>query len=184
MLKIYINKEQAKLKKENYQFAELAFLELFKNVLLSDVHTASLFRQYVLQFHPKYEWIDYDNTDITSIMLELAVRELQITNENQTDEETFTQALKFGTMVTDFLIRFAYYNLIDDNVLITSENLYKRMFKTEITEDYKVLRPAKLVLDVNNSGKKVLKKIYYSQTNDDKSNMFSYLDEYKEKLKN
>lgn len=129
----------------------------FINVLISEIERkpdlAEKFAMYVFQVCPDYKWIDYKASDPTgSVVLECAMHQFQFKMKCDLDEYDdrfidLENAMLFGELVTDFLIRYCGYSLIKSSgqkIIITSQNDCHKRFEEQLYDGYCIQKRCKI----------------------------------------
>ena len=81
---------------------------LYKIEIKKNYNIAKLFMIFAFQFFPKYEWTKFDiKNSLESVILECGITAYRFKTTTK-----IQQALSFGEIATEFLIRYLNYSLI------------------------------------------------------------------------
>lgn len=140
----------------------------FINVLIKEIERdnslSENFAMYVAQYYKEYRWLNFNpKSYLESVILECGLQQFQFLQKCDLGEvdarfNDLSQAMAFGEIVTDFLIRYKNYSLIKSSgqkIIITSRSDCQKRFEELIYQDYCLQRKEKVVwtdissLDVN-----------------------------------
>lgn len=136
----------------------------FINVLIKEIERnnklAEIFVMYIAQYYPRYRWIDFRIDDyIGTVILECGFQQFQFKLKFDLDIENdkfidLSQAMLFGDVVTDFLIRYCGYSLIKSsgqNIILTSRNDCEKRFEELLYQGYSLQRRERVIYtDISN----------------------------------
>lgn len=135
---------------------EWYFLSLFtKQEVKKNRKIAQMLVRFVLEFYPDYSWNFFNGNDF----LATAVVECELCYyfflqkyyyQIPVKEEFIGKAMKFGDIVTDFLIRYQNFSLIKcsgQNIIITSRGDCHKKFEKLLMNGYMIQRKAKIYYD-------------------------------------
>lgn len=124
---------------------------LMRCEIKKDKNIAKLFNDFVNQFYPEYEWyIPPCEDDVDQVMLESAVHDFNFAKVYQfglEGPEILDKSMEFGEMVTDFLIRYRNYSLVDycgTKMIYTAQNNCDKKFEKYLYDGYSLQRVAKI----------------------------------------
>lgn len=135
---------------------EWYFMHLFtKQEVLSDQKIATMLVKFVLQFYPNYSWNFFNGNDF----LATAVVECELCHyfflqkyyyKIPVDDALINRAMKFGDIVTDFLIRYRNFSLIKcagQKIIITARGDCHKKFEDFLVKGYILQRKARIYYD-------------------------------------
>lgn len=182
------------LSKEKYGCIELAFFEVFKNMLTDDKYIADEFKTYCLQYHQNYNWLNFMDDFFVGSLLEVSSRELHLSQLINNSDITLgydnNDSFFFGRMVGDFLIRTKKISVLcrDKKELLTALD-YDNNFDTKynIGYTYKRINVAPIKKTISQGGRVVFKRTNFSYSNEgyiyNPNDMCSYLGGYPADIK-
>ncbi len=151
-----INKvlELVSLEKNTHIPHEWYFIDVLMDEIKREHSLADCFVMYIAQYYPKYRWIKFDGDDyLGTVILECSFYRFQFYKKcelQETDENIsfMPEAMMFGDIVTDFLIRYCGYSLIkssNQNIIITARNDCKKRFEDLLCNGYSLQRRQRVV---------------------------------------
>ena len=132
------------------------FIKLLMNEIKRKNELADAFMMFAFQYYPNYKWSILAYNDIahanylSAIVLESFYRDYELKmhyTEYASTNDDITDAINFGEIATDFLIRYCNYSLVDfcnqKTILTALDNCGKR-FEKELLDGYSLYRVAKI----------------------------------------
>lgn len=129
-------------------FIKLLFRELANNPDI--VYPLTLF---IKEYYPEYRWNNGAINPLLKITLEAALCNMNFIKvyEHEIEPiESLTDSMLFGEIVTEFLIRYCNYSLIDfssNHIILTAQSDCEKRFEEYLKKGYSVHRYAKLYYD-------------------------------------
>jgi len=122
---------------------------LFMNEIQKNPELAEAFAMFVTQYFPSYRWLNFNPNDLfETVCLEASYHEFDFMDHYENDPNVdLTNAMKFGDIATEFLIRYRNYNLIGcmgQKIILTAQNGCDKKFPEEISQGYSLQRLAKI----------------------------------------
>lgn len=123
---------------------------LIKSEMKKDRTLASKFVIFVMQYYPDYEWLYLNLNDMTAtVAIECNLHDMNFWKVFRgVEAKSITdKSLIFGSIVTDFLIRYCGYSLVgcnDHPILKTSQSDCDKRFWELLDYGYSVQRVAKI----------------------------------------
>ena len=113
---------------------------------------ASILVKFILEFYPDYAWTFFNAEDfLATIVVECELCSYIFLQKYKygiaIDDEMIHKAMKFGDIVTDFMIRFQNYSLIKcsgQNIMITARSDCHKRFEDLLVKGYTIERKAKV----------------------------------------
>lgn len=152
----------------------------FINVLIKEIEKnnklAEEFVMYIAQYYPNYRWLDFRINDyVGNVILECGFQRFQFQQKCDLGivDDIFSdlsQAMLFGEIVTDFLIRYCGYSLIkssNQNVILTSRQDCEKRFEELLYQGYSLQRRERVIytdvskLNVDLNKYPAIKGIFY-----------------------
>ncbi len=133
---------------------EWYFIEVFMKEIEKNNKLADQFAMYVVQFYPRYSWVNFDMNDyLGTVILECAMRRHHFLMNCDLGKEAdviidMERAMIFGEIVTDFLIRFCGYSLIKcsgQNIIITARTDCEKRFEEMLYDGYSLQRKERVI---------------------------------------
>ena len=151
-----INKvlELVALNKNSHIAHEWYFIDVLIKEIENNNKLADIFTMYVLQYYPNYRWLDFKINDyLGTVILECSFQRFQFQQKCDLDtiDNRFcdlSQAMLFGEIVTDFLIRYCGYSLIKSsgqNIILTSRNDCTKRFEELLYQGYSLQRRRRVI---------------------------------------
>lgn len=131
---------------------EWYFIKVLTDEILKNNKLAEEFIMYGIQYYPTYQWLDFNPNDyLTTALLECALQQFQYQQKHEFDLEddnpnVMTQAMAFGDMATDFLIRHYGYSLIkssNQKIILTAQSDCHKRFEKLLSKGYSLQRRQK-----------------------------------------
>lgn len=122
---------------------------LYLNELKKNPELAPAFKMFAVQYYPDYKWISYSmDDDLGDVVFEASRYDFLFKMAYEKMREVdLTDAMSFGEIATDFLIRFRNYSLVGccgQNVIITAQSDCHKRFEKLLSEGYSLIRKAKV----------------------------------------
>lgn len=130
----------------------------FINVLIKEIEKnnklAEEFVMYISQYYPNYRWtIFIANEYLENVIIECCFQQYQFKQKCDlgiVDDvfDDMKQAMLFGEIVTDFLIRYRGYSLIkssNQNIILTSRQDCEKRFEELLYQGYSLQRRERVV---------------------------------------
>lgn len=113
---------------------------------------ASMLVRFILEYYPEYSWTAFNSADLlATVVVESELCSylfLQKYKYQIPVQDVFLEkAMKFGDIVTDFLIRYQNYSLIKcsgQNIIITARSDCHKRFEELLSRGYSIQRKAKI----------------------------------------
>ena len=129
---------------------------LIREEIKKDIEIAWIFYKFVKQFYPEYKWyLPVNDTMPLDELLSMIVVETslwdyqfkQYSRKLKTKAELDPRAMQFGEIVTDFLIRYSNYSLINfssNQIILTAQSDCEKRFAEYLKEGFMLYRVSKL----------------------------------------
>ena len=151
-----INKvlELVALNKNSHIQHEWYFINVLIKEIEKDNKLAEQFAMYVIQYYPNYRWVCFNpNNYPETVVLECGFHQFQFKQKCDLGFigdvfDALPQAMLFGDIVTDFLIRNCGYSLIKSsgqNVILTARRDCKKRFEELLYQGYSLQRRQRAV---------------------------------------
>jgi len=132
---------------------EWYFIKTLTDAIEKNNTLAEVFAMYIAQYYPSYEWLifnpnDYPGTVILECGFQQAVFQEKYEFEKPiTNPKFLKQAMLFGEIVTDFLIRYYGYSLIKcsgQKIILTAHSDCHKRFEELLSKGYSLQRKQKV----------------------------------------
>ncbi len=128
---------------------------LSQEEIFEDKEIADAFFMYIIQYYPHYPWHFFNKDDyLATVVCECELKAFQFKKRYQLksdfdmyEEEYFKQAMLFGDIVTDFLIRYRNYSLIKcsgERIILTAQSDCHKRFEPQLSKGYSLQKRAKV----------------------------------------
>ncbi len=133
---------------------EWYFIGVLMDEIKKNHKLAEHFVMYIAQYYPNYSWLTFDIDDcLGTVVLECSIHRFQFYKKFELqdiseDDSLMKEAMMFGDIVTDFLIRYCGYSLIkssNQNIIITSKNDCQKRFAELLDNGYSLQRRQRVV---------------------------------------
>lgn len=116
---------------------------LYKIEIKKNYNIAKLFMIFAFQFFPKYKWTKFDiKNSLESVILECGINDYRFKTNTK-----IQQALSFGEIATEFLIRYLNYSLIkcqNEPIILTAQNNCNKLFIDYLYKGYSIQKLSKI----------------------------------------
>lgn len=129
---------------------------LIREEIKKDIEIVWIFYKFVRKFYPEYKWyLPVNDTMLLDELLSIIVVETslwdyqfkQYSRKLKTKAELDPRAMQFGEIVTDFLIRYSNYSLVNfsgDGIILTAQSDCEKRFIDYLNRGFKLHRVSKL----------------------------------------
>ena len=131
---------------------EWYFIKTLNDAIGKNNNLAEVFAMYIAQYYPSYEWFIFNPNDyLGTVVLECGIQqyvfqhiyEFEIPEDNP---KFLKQAMIFGEIATDFLIRYYGYSLIKcsgQKIILTAHSDCHKRFEELLSKGYSLQRKKK-----------------------------------------
>lgn len=133
---------------------EWLFIQFLKEEIRMNPNLSSIFVLFVLRYYPNYSWSLFNQQNyLSTVLIELSLRDYQfqqVYNFGVANKDILDNALEFGNIVTDFLIRVCNYSLIktcNQKIILTARNDCDKFFEKYLLEGFHLQHLSRYVFD-------------------------------------